>query len=272
MIIKYLLLALSVISVQGKCCHKTCSQKYGNDSTQQVSVACSRGCRFSAMNQFLNLGPEPTPNSECEKSCTEAYADASLLDGCKFGCNNQVPLNPLGQLMETQSSFNHGPMMPPADFFETVSTFFNDFSSAFSSQMDSLPDGSRPVGFVRIITSENDPQMPQTRVVSVKISNRNGDDGFFGPSFFGSNIFEDENDLGAQSPIIVSSFGQQTMNSKCLGPTYDSLPGLKCKAYIERWQFDKYSKTCQKFIYGGCPGMSCLFDLRYYFLPILFCF
>ena len=43
--------------------------------------------------------------------------------------------------------------------------------------------------------------------------------------------------------------------AKCKGPRYGTLGGLKCLAFMPKWEFNTETNTCQEFIYGGCPGM-----------------
>jgi len=235
-------------------CKEACIEQYGSDAATDMSVACSRGCRFSAINLMVGIGN--SESHECDGSCASAYTNETLLDSCKFGCAHQRSVSPMEELFSSPG-FGRNPMMSPSTFMNDFISFFDDMTSAVSKQLP--PSNGKPVGFVRIISTNNlNGDEPDTRLISVKLGdNDDVQQELFPPSLFFNDLRDD-----GRMPIVFQPSMKSYRNprDKCLAPTYDSVRGPTCRMYIPRWQFNARMGRCEKFVYGGCNEVENMFS------------
>ena len=54
--------------------------------------------------------------------------------------------------------------------------------------------------------------------------------------------------------ICLTKVHGHSLDPRCDGPRYDTIPGPKCMAYFRKWEYNKDTNKCQQFIFGGCPS------------------
>jgi len=71
------------------------------------------------------------------------------------------------------------------------------------------------------------------------------------------NLLRKGNDIWSLPPFVVGPYYdasnlERKGNDKCSLPPFQN--GVGCRGSFEMWSFDKSSKTCDKFMFGGCGG------------------